>query len=156
MSAKKCSALIIDDRSTFFGDDGRGNMTGSYDVAELIATMSRPRYHIAPEPFTLVSSGENETVKMRSQVCPINILQESHSGRFLACLNVMPPSKAKSLGKSFKFIHAVGIVPLAHMDASDREAAMEKGSAADYPYTDASYDIDSESKKYYGEGQRQQ
>ena len=160
MSSNKCSALTVDDRNALFGDDEGGNMMGSYDVAELIA-MSRPRYHIAPGPFIPVRSGEIETVKMRRRFVASLPYQypatsssgeESHAGRFLACSNVMPPSEAKSLGKSFKFIHAVGIVPLAHMDASDREAAMEKSSVVDCPYTDASYDIDAESKSMMGKG----
>ena len=152
MSSSKCAALTIDDRNTLFGDNGEeeGNMIGSYDVAELIA-MSRPRYHIAPGPVIPVRSGDNETVKMRRRFVaslpyryPATSSSggESHAGRFLACSAVMPSTEAKSLGKSFKFIHAVGVVPLAHMDISDREASMEKGSVVDCPYTDASYDVD--------------
>jgi hypothetical protein len=164
MSSKQCGALTIDDRNALFGDDGGegGNMMGSYDVAELIA-MSRPRYHIAPGPAIPVRSGDDATVKMRRRFVaslPYRYPATSssggdcHAGRFLACSNVMPPAEAKSLGKSFKFIHAVGIVPLAHMDVSDREAAMEKGSVVDCPYTDASYDVDakSSSKSMIGMG----
>ena len=151
MSTNKCSALTIDDRNLLFGNDGGDNhMMGSYDVAELIA-MSRPRYHLAPGPVIPVQSGSDENIKMRRRFvaslpyrypATSSSGEESHSGRFLACSNVMPPAEVKSLGKSFKFIHAVGIVPLAHMDASDREAAMERGSVVDCPYTDASYDVD--------------
>jgi len=108
-----------------------------------------------------VRSGSDETVKMRRRFVaslpyryPATSSSggESHAGRFLACSDVMPPTEVKSLGKSFKFIHAVGIVPLAHMDANDREAAMEKASVVDCPYTDASYDVDAKSKNTIGVG----
>lgn len=86
MSSKKRSASTIDDRSTLFGDgDGGGNMMGSYDVAEFIV-MSRPRYHIAPGPFTPVPSGENETVKMRRE--------------FVASLPYQYPATSSSGGES--------------------------------------------------------
>lgn len=154
MSSRQCGALTMDDRSALFGDDGEGgNLIGSYDVAELIA-MSRPRYHIAPGPAVPVRSGDGDILKMRRRFVaslPYRYPATSssggdcHAGRFLACSNVMTPAEVKSLGKSFKFIHAVGVVPLAHMDVSDREAAMEKGAVVDCPYTDASYDVDAKS-----------
>ena len=169
MSSSRCGALTIDDRTTIFGsgdnDDGLGgggggnSMIGSYDVAEMIA-MSRPRYHLAPGPVVPVlpsndSDGNGNSVEMRRRFVaslpyryPATSSSggtsgdDSHAGRFLACSDVMPPAEAKRLGKAFKFIHAVGIVPLARMDVSDREAAKEKGSVVDCPYTDASYDVD--------------
>jgi hypothetical protein len=162
MSSSRCGALTIDDRNTLFGENG-GNMMGSYDVAELIA-MSRPRYHIAPGPVVPVRAGDDDIVTMRRRFVaslpyryPATSSSggdETHAGRFLACSDVMTPAEAKRLGKSFKFIHAVGIVPLAHMDISDREAAMEKGAVVDCPYTDASYDVDAKasSKNMFGMG----
>ena len=60
----------------------------------------------------------------------------------MAIGSAVPPAEAKQLGKSFKFIHAVGIVPLSFMDANEREAAKEVKAAVDCPYTDAAYRVD--------------
>ena len=64
--------------------------------------------------------------------------------------SVVSPAETKALGKAYKFIHAVGIVPLPYMDASDREAARESNSVVDCPYTDASYAMDENPLKTNG------
>jgi len=126
---------------------------GSYDVAELVATC-RPRYHMAPGPSVPVQVGETAKFRRRFVASlpyrypPVTSSSMgageggSHAGRFLAMGTVVLPSEAKALGKAFKFIHAVGIVPLSYMDANDREAAKELKSVVDCPYTDASYGMD--------------
>eukprot|EP00970_Alexandrium_tamarense_P009561 scaffold1917_cov196-Alexandrium_tamarense.AAC.22 len=170
MSSKKVGALTEEDRSAIIGaattveNDGTnapsvestGDIIGSYDVAELVA-MSRPRYHLAPGPLVPVQKGgdgeDSTTFSLRNRFVaslPYRYPRTStttsgegqHAGRFLAIGSVVPPAEAKTLGKAFKFIHAVGIVPLAYMDANDREAAMELGSVVNCPYTDESYDVD--------------
>ena len=145
MSSDKCGALSAEDRDASGGAD-----VGSYDVAELIA-MSRPRYHLAPGPLVPVQVGDTAKLRRRfvaslpyrypatSSMSGEGI---SHAGRFLAIGSVVLQAEAKALGKTFKFIHAVGIVPLSHMDANDREAAKELKSVVDCPYTDASYGVD--------------
>jgi diadenosine tetraphosphate (Ap4A) HIT family hydrolase len=111
---------------------------GSYDVAELVS-MCRPRYHLAPG----LLDGETALHKfIASPPYRYSSSVSSHAGRFLALGHVTSPAEAKSLGKSFKAIHAVGITPLAYMDASERERAMEVGVAVANPYTDDFYKID--------------
>lgn len=157
MSSKN-GALTAEDRGaiTLGGDSAESSTNGdvstemgSYDVAELVAT-SRPRYHLAPGPSIPVQVGE--TVKVRHRfiaslpyrypATSSTSGDTSHAGRFLAMGSVLPTAEVKTLGKAFKFIHAVGIVPLAYMDSNDREAARELNSVVDCPYTDASYGVD--------------
>jgi len=147
------------------GGGGQGIEIGSYDVAELVA-MSRPRYHIAPGPIVPVQQQKQQDDKDDTATPPqIKLHQRfmaslpyryptsstsgssgtssnSHAGRFLAMGSIQPPTISKSLGKSFKYIHAVGIVPLAYMDSNDRENAKESDKVVDCPYTDASYGVD--------------
>lgn len=164
MTSSRCGALTEEDRMAIAG----GDATGSYDVAELVAA-SRPRYHLAPGPSVPVPMPSSSSGDIRKDGHGDNVEKEdrpwkwrrrfvaslpyrypdasdatasNHAGRFLAMADVASPSEFKSLGKTFKFIHAVGIVPLAHMDANDREAAREAASVVDCPYTDLSYDVD--------------
>ena len=160
MSSTKCGALTAEDCKSILSANGDGEnsanaleMMGSYDVAELVAT-SRPRYHIAPGPMAPVQLAGEDTsaVKLRNRfiaslpyrypATSSTSGEGSHAGRFLAMGSVIPTSEAKALGKSFKFIHAVGIVPLSYMDANDRESARELNIVVDCPYTDASYSTD--------------
>eukprot|EP00956_Cyclotella_meneghiniana_P005353 scaffold6753_cov36-Cyclotella_meneghiniana.AAC.3 len=113
---------------------------GSYDVAELVA-MSRPRYHVAP-------GQENEGLAVFAASPPYRYISSSsssssssHAGRFLALGQVTSPSQAKSLGKAYKYIHAVGITPLAYMNENERIRAREDGVVVDNPYTDDSYQM---------------
>ncbi|KAL9188653.1 hypothetical protein ACHAXT_007031 [Thalassiosira profunda] len=148
MASDRCGALTVDDRTAIasFNDAAA---VGSYDVAELIAT-SRPRYHLAPGPEVPVHVEEAAQLRRRfvaslpyKYPATSSTSGEGHAGRFLALGAVLPAAEAKALGKAHKFIHAVGIVPLSHMDAGEREAAKEAGAAVDCPYTDASYGVDS-------------
>jgi len=148
------------------GGGGQGIEIGSYDVAELVA-MSRPRYHIAPGPIVPIQQKKQQEEDDDNTKPPqIKLHQRfmaslpyrypptsstsgsstnssnSHAGRFLAMGSIQPPTISKSLGKSFKYIHAVGIVPLAYMDSNDRENAKELDKVVDCPYTDASYGVD--------------
>jgi len=149
------------------GAGGQGIEIGSYDVAELVA-MSRPRYHIAPGPIVPVQQPQQKQDDSNDTKPPqIKLHQRfmaslpyrypptsstsgssgtsssnSHAGRFLAMGSIQPPTISKALGKSFKYIHAVGIVPLAYMDSNDRENAKELDKVVDCPYTDASYGVD--------------
>ena len=142
-------ALTKDDRAAVLGEEGgTAAEIGSYDVSELVAT-SRARYHIAPGMNVPVQV--DEAVKLRrrfTQSLPYRYPATSsasgdgHAGRFLAIGSVVTPAEAKSLGKPFKFIHAVGIVPLSFMDANEREAAKEAKAVVECPYTDASYRVD--------------
>lgn len=158
MSSKN-GALTAEDRidiATGLGDESTGGEggsnleMGSYDVAELVAS-SRPRYHLAPGATIPVQVGETARLRKRfiaslpyryPATSSTSSSDASHAGRFLAMGSVLPVAEAKALGKQFKFIHAVGIVPLAYMDANDRETAKELNSVVDSPYTDASYGID--------------
>jgi len=168
MTSSRCGALTKEDRTAIAGGGG-GDAAGSYDVAELVAA-SRPRYHLAPGPSVPVPMPSSSSGDLRTEEHGDNRDEDdrprkrrrrfvaslpyrypddasasdsfSHAGRFLAMADVASPSEFKSLGKTFKFIHAVGIVPLAHMDANDREAARETASVVDCPYTDLSYDVD--------------
>ncbi|KAL3777172.1 hypothetical protein ACHAW5_009296 [Stephanodiscus triporus] len=157
MSSSKCGALTAEDRSAIMAPPGIEaaagertlEMMGSYDVAELVAA-SRPRYHVAPGPIIPVQVGEAARLRHRFVASlPYRYPATSstsgeggHAGRFLAMGSVVSSSEAKALGKAFKFIHAVGIVPLSYMDASDRESARELNLVVDCPYTDASYSTD--------------
>lgn len=113
---------------------------GSYDVAELVA-MCRPRYHVAPGLIT-----EEEGVALRKFVAspPYRYTStiSSHVGRFLALGHVTSPAEAKRLGKAYKYVHAIGITPLAYMNKTDRERAKEEGVAVPNPYTDDSYKVE--------------
>ena len=60
--------------------------------------------------------------------------------------SAVPSAEVKALGKAFEFIHAVGIVPLAYMDANDRDTAKELTLVVDFPYTDALYGMDTSTK----------
>ena len=111
---------------------------GSYDVAEL-AAMCRPRYHLAPG---LVDS---ETMLHKFVASPpyrYNSNISSHAGRFLALGHVTSPAEAKQLGKAYKYVHAIGITPLAYMNESERERAAEEGVAVPNPYTDDAYKVE--------------
>jgi hypothetical protein len=157
MSSSKCGALTAEDRRAIMaplGDDAAAgerslDMMGSYDVAELVAT-SRPRYHVAPGPMIPIQVGEAVRLRQRFvaslpyryPVTSSTSGEGSHAGRFLSMGSVVSSSEAKVLGKAFKFIHAVGIVPMSYMDASDRETARELNLVVDCPYTDASYTTD--------------
>jgi len=170
MSSEKCGALAAEDRSAIagFGGDteatggvsGSNSEMGSYDVAELVAT-SRPRYHVAPGPAIPVQVGDAAKLRHRfvaslpyrhpaTSSTSFGEGGSSHAGRFLAMGSVVPSAEAKALGKAFKFIHAVGIVPLAYMDANDRETAKELTSVVDCPYTDASYGMDTSANNSMG------
>ncbi|KAL7538945.1 hypothetical protein ACHAWF_006251 [Thalassiosira exigua] len=165
MDAASCGALTADDRAAAAaaaGGTGSGGL-GSYDVAELVAT-GRPRYHVAPGPLVPVPGGggggdddkgevvselRRKFVASRPYRYPPSPAASAslgggggHAGRFLAVGSVLPPAEAKALGKAFKYVHAVGVVPLARMDVADREAAREADVAAECPYTDASYGTD--------------
>ncbi len=161
------SALTSEDRKAIIqcggSEENNTDVVGSYDVAELVA-MARPRYHVALGPLIPIEmSGGDDAGSGGGEYASVGVQQQpqqrrrrfiaslpyrypvsssSHAGRFLAMGSVVSPSEAKSLGKSFKFIHAVGIVPLSYMDAADREAARESNSVVDCPYTDASYAMD--------------
>eukprot|EP00956_Cyclotella_meneghiniana_P005352 scaffold6753_cov36-Cyclotella_meneghiniana.AAC.2 len=113
---------------------------GSYDVAELVA-MSRPRYHIAPgqEKEGLAVFAASPPYRYTSSSSSSSL--SSHAGRFLALGHVTSPSQAKSLGKAYKYIHAVGITPLAYMNEVERIRAREDGVVVDNPYTDDSYQM---------------
>eukprot|EP00804_Cyclotella_cryptica_P021812 CCRYP_000803-RC/>CCRYP_000803-RC protein AED:0.13 eAED:0.13 QI:0/0.33/0/1/0.33/0/4/0/756 len=124
---------------------------GSYDVAELVCAC-RPRYHLAPGPLVTVSNNDEEERRNKFVASfpyryppttgGSNDGLGGHAGRFLALGCVSSPSVAKALGKPFKFIHAIGVVPLAHMNAEERMIAREAESVVDCPYTDASYHVD--------------
>ncbi|KAL3758295.1 hypothetical protein ACHAWU_004260 [Discostella pseudostelligera] len=164
-------ALTSEDRNAIIqcgaSEQGGDNVdiVGSYDVAELVA-MARPRYHVALGPLIPISGGGDDDdatgVKRRRRFIaslPYRYPASSsssgtnplhHAGRFLAMGSVVSPAETKALGKAYKFIHAVGIVPLPYMDASDREAARESNSVVDCPYTDASYAMDENPLKTNG------
>ncbi|KAL7472403.1 hypothetical protein ACHAXS_012810 [Conticribra weissflogii] len=138
MSSSRCGALAEEDRRALA--DAAEDVAGSYDVAELVAA-SRPRYHLAPGPRVPVPSQGRCRRRFVASLPYRYPGASSHAGRFLAVADVASPAEFKSLGKQFKFVHAVGIVPLAAMDANERDAAREAGSAVDCPYTDDSYDV---------------
>jgi len=154
MSSERCGALTAEDRAAIAaGSGGAGGenleVVGSYDVAELVASC-RPRYHLAPGPPVPVQVGETAKLRRRFVAslpyryppAASSSGEGGHAGRFLAMGSAVPAPESKALGKAFKFIHAVGIVPLSYMDANDREAARELKLVVDCPYTDASYGVD--------------
>jgi diadenosine tetraphosphate (Ap4A) HIT family hydrolase len=69
----------------------------SYDVAE-VALSCRPRYHVCPSS------------KLYHVSPPYHLPKSDHVGRFLA---LGPVTKEKKTPKTHKFIHALGLVPLA-------------------------------------------
>ena len=166
-NGRSSGALTSEDRNAIVqcgsGSEENDDVVGSYDVAELVA-MARPRYHVALGPMIPIEvsggGGEEDAKQLERRRRFIASLpyryppsstssvahHQHHAGRFLAMGSVVSSAKAKSLGKAFKFIHAVGIVPLSYMDASDREAARESNSVVDCPYTDASYAMDETTK----------
>ena len=152
MSSSKCGALAAEDRSALMAADGfRGGgngkgggsleMMGSYDVAELV-TMSRPRYHVAPGPTIPFRSGDAfrlrqqhiSSLPYRYPATPSTVEGGCNVGRFLAMGSVVTSSEEKSLGKAFKFVRAVGIVPFSCIDANDRESTPELNLVVDCPY----------------------
>jgi hypothetical protein len=164
MSSLKCGALTAEDRCSLisayshelrdarYGEGKeRLEMIGSWDVAELVAT-SRPRYHVAPGLFQLNHDGRLQqkfvsSLPYRYPVTSSTSKEVGHAGRFLAMGAVVSSSREKFMGKAFKFIHAVGIVPLSYMDASEREAAMELNLVVGCPYV-ASNIIDPRNRDY--------
>ena len=152
------SALSAPDRLFM---DAIGDV-GTYDVAELVA-MSRARYHLAPGPLVPVADGD-APAPMQSRFLaslpyayPPTSSQSAHSkgshaGRFLALGSVTDPTKAKQLGKAYKFMHALGITPLAYMNSAEREAAKEESVAVNCPYTDESYQVDNTTNNGFAKG----
>ena len=152
MSSSKCGALTAEDRSALMAADGfRGGgngkggwsleMMGSYDVAELV-TMSRPRYHVAPGPTIPFRSGDAfrlrqqhiSSLPYRYPATPSTLEGGCNVGRFLAMGSVVTSSEEKSLGKAFKFVRAVGIVPFSCISANDRESTRDLNLVVDCPY----------------------
>jgi len=131
MSSSKCDALSAEDRRAMMcslgdnADEGESSleMMGSCEVAELVVA-SRSRYHVAPGPITPVQV--DNTTRLRHRFVsslpyryPATSLKSGeggHAGRFLAMGSVVTSSEAMSLGKAFRFIHAVCIVPLSAND----------------------------------------
>jgi hypothetical protein len=152
MSSSKCGALTAEDRCALVaanglrgGRNGEGvgtlEMMGSYDVAELV-TMSRPRYHVAPGPTIPFQYGDAfrsrqqfiSSLPYRYPATSFTSGGGSHVGRFIAMGSVMTSSEEKVLGKAFKFVHAVGIVPLSCISVNDRESTQELNLVVDCPY----------------------
>jgi hypothetical protein len=152
MSSSKCGALTAEDRSALMdanglrgGGNGEGEgsleMMGSYDVAELV-TMSRPRYHVAPGPTIPFRLGDAfrlrqqyiSSLPYRYPATPSTLEGGCHVGRFLAMGSVVTSSEEKSLGKAFKFVHAVGIVPFSCTSVIDQESTQELNLVVDCPY----------------------
>ena len=110
-------------------------------MAELVS-LCRPRYHVAPGVEDGNSSTSAGVKFVASPPYRYSSSTFSHAGRFLALGEVTSPSEAKSLGKAYKYVHAVGITPLAYMNETERERAMEESVAVSNPYTDDSYEVD--------------
>jgi hypothetical protein len=160
MSSLKCGALTAEDRSslmTAYSDvlrdarygEGKESfeLMGSWDVAELV-TMCRARYHVAPGLFQLSHDGRLQqkyisSLPYRYPATSSSSEEGSHTGRFHAMGSVVSSLREKLLGKAFKFIHAVGIVPLSYMDASEQVSAKELNLAVGCPYVSNNI-IDSE------------
>jgi len=150
-SANDQIAIMASGRSTATGGVGGESLeAGSYHVANLVA-LSRPRYHVAPGPTVPIHLGLDTTprhrfVSSRPYRYPVTSSGPSeggsHVGRFLAMGSVLSPSELKASGKAYKFVHAVGILPLSDMDDHDRESAKELNSLVDFPYTSSSFGID--------------
>lgn len=103
---------------------------GSYDIAQ-VALHARPRYHFAPAHGKFIQS-----LPFKHLAASSSTFTPKHTGRFLSLCPVVSAAEFKKLGKSHKFVHALGITPLQYMTA--QELTMPEGVLPN-PYTDSSY-----------------
>lgn len=106
---------------------------GSFDVAD-IALRARARYHVSPHTVFCQSNPFTHLVSSSSTFTP------KHIGRFICLAPVVPVSQAKEKGKPGKYVHALGMVPLQYMTASELD--QKPDTLERCPFTDDSYQID--------------
>ncbi|GKY94986.1 hypothetical protein MPSEU_000463200 [Mayamaea pseudoterrestris] len=104
----------------------------SYDVAS-VALLARAKYHVVPSsrfmqspPFAHLSSTTSTTGSM------------DHFGRVLT---IAPVCSKPPPGKQYKYVHALGLVPL-HACSAAELASQKPANLLDNPYTDAAYQMD--------------
>jgi len=144
-------AILFNDKHRIIQSFNSNNSTplnlndmGSYDIAEF-ATLARPRYHVAASsnaisfqhftslPFRNVAQGVG--TEMHN-----SIMQSLHVSRFISLGCVISPAEAKQHGKSRKFLHALGILPI--MTMNQVELNQEPNDTVNNPYTDEAYSKD--------------
>lgn len=120
----------------------QAQLCATYDVAE-IALRARARYHFVPAHSNLNLYWQSPPFGHLKATTSTQTPQ--HTGRVIAMGKVVPDKKVP---KAHKFVHAVGVVPLHFMDQAELQASLGT-SIAPCPFTDASYQKDSEASSQF-------
>jgi RNA recognition motif-containing protein len=119
----------------------------SYDVAQ-VALLARARYHVAASCYNTTSNATGALFAQSHPFAHLPSLSSTrpirHVGRFL---NLAPVSSKKHTTKldkeQYKFVHALGIIPLQEMTSVDwQEQQPSSQPILPCPFTDASYQLD--------------
>ena len=110
----------------------QAQLCSTYDVAE-VALRARARYHICPAHASLNQYWQSPPFLHLAATTSTKTPQ--HTGRLVALGHL---SQEKKVPKENKFVHALGLVPLHHMDVQELQQSLGQG-VSPCPFTDESY-----------------